>query len=169
MEAQAGTEAGQIQRLRTFVAAVCLRAQVAGSGNVMGGFIASAWSTNAVGNWIADPTLRSFAFSLVNAHSRSVKFKLAQPNKVAWHHPGYGVIWAGGSSNVMLKERAANAADGNVETGIAGILKLDDQYESKQGLTKPIFDMGPGFMSGMPDGTFACAEIEVFVMKPLQV
>ena len=50
----------------------------------------------------------------------------------------------------------------NVEQGAL----LDEDYDSECGLTKPTFDLGAGFMSGMPGGKFACAEIEVFAMKP---
>ena len=55
----------------------------------------------------------------------------------------------------------------NTEYGLqAGYTALDDEYERKHGLVKPAFSLGPGFMSGTPDGKFACAEIEVFAMKP---
>ena len=46
---------------------------------------------------------------------------------------------------------------------------VDEEYDSECGLAKPTFDLGKGFMSGMPDGKFACAEMEVFKMEPQPV
>ena len=69
----------------------------------------------------------------------------------------------------MHNHQATNAAGANIEQGgISSSSALDENYDNKCGLAKPMFDMGAGFMSGMPDGKFACEEIEVFVMKPQQ-
>jgi hypothetical protein len=53
-----------------------------------------------------------------------------------------------------------------VESGLnLGRARLDRAYERPG---EPIFKMAAGFMSGMPDGKFACDEIEVFAVKPQQ-
>ena len=141
--------------------------QVAGTGNVMGGFIAPPWKQPE--SWIADLTGRSFTFSLVNSHNRAVKLKLTDPPYAAWHSEGDGVYLCYTSIMLMQKDRPLYRANANRETKdtqSAPCTALDDEYEIKCGLAKPTFDLGPGFMSGTPGGKFACAEIEVFAMQP---
>ena len=152
--------------LPTLAALVCSSAQVAGSGNVLGGFIAPAWLAEESDGWIEDPTLRSFTFSLVNAHSRPVKLKLAAPAYAA--HQSVGYVQLCHDSIVLMRGEPLNAGP-NGENGTAGrFVQLDDRYERKCGLTNPTFDLGKGFMSGMPGGKFACAEVEVFAMQQQQ-
>ena len=132
--------------------------QVAGSGNVLGGFLAPAWS---VPSSIADPTLRSFTFSLINARSRPVKLKLMEPSAAAMYHPRSGRVFLCPTGlSLMLDGKSLNVANANHWGGVTSPhTALDDEYERK-------FDLGPaGFMSGVSGEFFACAEIEVFTMQ----
>ena len=55
---------------------------------------------------------------------------------------------------------------GNNEYGLdAEYTALDEDYENKYQLSRPTFNLGRGFLSGMPHGSFVSAEIEVFAMK----
>ena len=157
-------------RSLAFIAFVCSFVQVADSGNVLGGFIAPAWPAQMVDRWIPelehDPTLRSFAFSLVNAYNRPVKMKLEHLTFAALHQSEC-VCLCSNSITLMHQERPLNEENANSDKGLAPTFTaLDDQYERKYGFTAPTFNMGPGFMPGMPNGYFACAEIEVFAMQP---
>ena len=135
---------------------------------MMGCFVAPTWIAGV--GWLVDPTVGSFSFSLVNAHSRPVKLKLAYPSHAAHCSSGGPVQFSANSFVLMLDAKSFNAPDANWEAGTGkkppyGHLMLDNEYERKCGLTAPTFNLGPGFMSGMPDAKFACAEIEVFAMK----
>ena len=136
---------------------------------MMGGFIAPSWG-QPQRSWIADPTARSFTFSLVNAHSRPVKLKLTSPGrKHAAYQNTTGFVQLCHESIVLMQRKWLNEANANSDNGLVPpYTALDDEYERKRGLVKPTFDLGAGFISGMPGGKFACAEIEVFAMKPQQ-
>jgi hypothetical protein len=138
---------------------------VAGNGNVLGGYLVPSWKANDC--WVSDPTVRTFLFSLVNAHSRPVKFK--QSSAACAAACSTGTLFLCGVGLSLMTSQASNEQFANGENGTAPNLELDDEYERKYGLAKPNFSLGPGFMSagGIPGrGRFACEEIEVFAMKP---
>ena len=141
--------------------------QVAGSGNVMGSFIAPSWG-QPQRSWIAEPTERSFTFSLVNAHSRPVKLKLAAPTYAAYHNDTDAVYLCHTSIVLMQSQQAANTSINTTTGATAGYVVLDDEYERKRGVGESEVAVDGVFMSGTPEGKFACAEIEVFGMQPQQ-
>jgi hypothetical protein len=146
------------------------RAQVAGNNFISDAYTPVSWPTNAATHkaCVADPSGRTFLFSLVNAHGRAVKLRLKDGqhnNAIKLNGATWGPGFGGGADKRLMRYRAANENDGCLAAPAS--FELDQESERAAGLPPIPFvydntllagDRG-GFMFG---GCFAAAEIEVY-------
>ena len=156
--------------LRPLTAALSLCAQVAGSGFVCGAYTPVSWPADAAtrDEHVADPSGRTFLFSLVNAHGRAAKLRLKAGqhryainlNGAAWG-PGFG----SGTDLRLMLGKAANQSGGCCTYPLS--FELDGGSERAAGLPPIHFAYGTTLLAGDNGkrrswANFAAAEIEVY-------
>jgi hypothetical protein len=151
--------------------------QVADNGFVFGVFTPLSWPDNAVSRnaHMADPSGRTFLFSLVNAHGRAVKLRLkADHRDKAFIMSGgaYGPAFGCGADLFLMRGAAADKPRGCLTCPSS--FELDQEAEAAAGLPPIPFAYDQTLLAGDDDGnhdnnsdgedyvSFAAAEIEVY-------
>jgi hypothetical protein len=142
--------------------------QVAGNGFVFGAFTPLSWpADNSLCSHVADPSGRTFLFSLVNAHGRAVKLRLkeAQRDKALTAYGSGNGPCFGNSDLCLMYGKAATDPQGSY--GRPDSFELDHETEAAAGLPPIDLAYDKSLLAG-DDGKgqanvcFAAAEIEVY-------
>ena len=133
---------------------------------VCGAYTPVSWpADNSHYSHVADPSGRTFLFSLVNAHGRAVKLRLADGQ----HHSALnltGAAWGPGfgADLRLMREKAANESNGCYASPYS--FELDEDSERAAGLPPIPFAYDKALLAGDGSGCFgtffAAAEIEVY-------
>jgi len=149
---------------------LCLCVQVAGNNFIFGAYTPVSWTADAATRRgsMADPSGRTFLFSLVNAHGRAVKLRLKDSQHrsalnligAAWG-PGFGY----GADLRLMWKKAANESDGCCT--YPSSFELDEDSERAAGLPPIPFAYDQTLLAGddgkgKPWVDFTAAEIEVY-------
>jgi len=152
-----------------FCVAVSVFVQVADNGFVFGVFVPVSWPADAAtaSRPVADPSSRTFLFSLANAHGRPVKLRLKEDQRdkaLAVNGSGYGPsfghndLWLIFGSSAILPHGCYVQPES---------FDLDHGAEAAAGLLPIPFEYDEKLLAG-DDGAdqahvyFAAAEIEVY-------
>jgi hypothetical protein len=142
---------------------------VARNGFVCGAFTPVSWPADAADkpSCVADPSGRTFLFSLVNAHGRAVKLRLRDGHQrsalnldgAAWG-PGFGHA----ADLLLMSRKAANERGGCFSFPYS--FEFDGDSERAAGLPPIPFAYDEKLLAGdrvgYYGGYFAAAEIEVY-------
>jgi hypothetical protein len=80
-------------------------------GSIFGGFTPIAWESPSSGSCRADPSTRSFVFTLKNPRGTDpMKFSLANAQYAIYCHSGYGPVFGNGHDIYVANNSDANAA-----------------------------------------------------------
>ena len=145
-----------------YACSCCTCAQVAGNGFVFGAYTHCAW-TILVSAIVADPSGRSFLFSLVNATGKAVRFSLRHQDSAvqlagrclsfgSYVEDANGAVLARPNFTLMHAGRAVDRAQGNFARAIDAL----SSYQHHDGID----DYSDSFLAGRE--YFAAAEIEVY-------
>ena len=145
--------------------------QVAGNGFVCGAYTPLSWPADAATHrgHVADPSGRTFLFSLVNAHGRPGKLRLKDSHRekaLNFRGSGYGPGFGSGA-DLRLMWNANSASHVQGCSAQQNSFKLDQEADADAGLPPIRFASDKTLLAG-DDGRgqvfcdFAAVEIEVY-------
>jgi len=142
--------------------------QVERSGFVLGAFTPPRWPADpSVKGHVADPSGRTFLFSLVNAHGRAVKLRLKpgeQKSAIGCYGAAHGPIFGGAVDLRLMWCAAADQPMGCLSRPLNSCFEIDQQTEAEAGRPPIPFRYGRSLLAGgeRKKPFFAAAEIEVY-------